>query len=156
MMKNGVILLHLLFAIILLLFSPVPAFCQAELEPWGNLRGIRIDGQLMEVVSSLNVVKNWNAIVATAKERQRPKYVRDSARQIVTTHIDSVYFTETVEDAGKGNAKLAVQLTARGKVQGEGIYFGVFVPFEVHEKVSVKAGSKRPVDLTTAKTILDK
>jgi hypothetical protein len=39
---------------------------------WGNLTGIRVEGQLMEFESSLRVVeKGWQHYNATGKERQR-------------------------------------------------------------------------------------
>ena len=64
------------------------AFSQTEVEPWGNIKGIRIDGQLIEFESSLQVVnKDWSRIMATALERQRPKYKRDGTKQIVDTRI---------------------------------------------------------------------
>lgn len=53
---------------------------------WGNLTGIRVDGQLMQFESSLSVVeKGWMNYNATARERQRqrqsPKYDRDDQKQ---------------------------------------------------------------------------
>jgi hypothetical protein len=105
------------------------AYCQAELEPWGNLRGIRIDGQLMGIETEIRLVgKDWASINTTAKEKQRPKYVREGNAQIVTSHLDSLYFTEKVEDMGKGAAGVQIVLTARADINMDGAYFVVDLP----------------------------
>ena len=50
----------------LFLLQTTNAGAQAELQPWGNLAGIRIDGQLMEFETNISVVKRgWSAIAAT-------------------------------------------------------------------------------------------
>src|SRR3954470_7123200 len=75
------------------------AYSQAEIEAWGNLKGIRTDGELMKIESSIDFIKSdWSAIAATAKERQRPKYRRDGNTQTVTTRIDSFYIVQKIED----------------------------------------------------------
>jgi len=99
-MKKYILKFSLAFTLILFTFLPV--FSQIEIAPWGNITGIIIDGQLMEFESNLSVVqKDWSHITATGKERQRPKYTRNGDEQIVSTNIDSLYFTEVVRDAGK-------------------------------------------------------
>lgn len=124
------------FAVLLLLFfvSSASVFGQVEIEPWGNLRGVRINGQLMEVQSDIAVVKDWSFITATAKEMQRPKYVRNRNRQIVTTNIDSLYFTKTAEDIGNGKAKLSVELMARGNEPVTGVYLRLLLPNKYYAK----------------------
>ena len=84
---------------VIFVFSSYRTLAQAELEPWGNLTGIRVDGELMSIGSNLSVVKNnWADIASTAKEAQRPNYKREGKQQIVTTNIDSIYFSEKIED----------------------------------------------------------
>src|ERR1019366_6004233 len=84
-------------------------FAQTEVEPWGNITGMRIGGQLIPFESNLSVVENnWSVIKSTAQEHQRPKYMRDGNKQIITTKIDSVNFTETIEDSKDGTAKVDV------------------------------------------------
>jgi hypothetical protein len=51
---------------------------QTEVMAWGNITGIRVEGQLMEFESSLSVIGKEGAVIsATGRERQRPKYHRD-------------------------------------------------------------------------------
>lgn len=86
---------------------------QVELAPWGNVIGIRTQGQLLEFETSLRVVTaNGRHMSATGKERQRPKYAREGTQQRVTTRLDSLDFVETVQDVGPGTASIHVQLTA--------------------------------------------
>ena len=93
----------------LLLFATMRLFAQTELEPWGNISGIRIDGQLMEFQTNLSVVQNnWKDINTTAKERQRPNYNRNGYTQTGLTNRDSLYFKEYVTDKGKGIADVEV------------------------------------------------
>ena len=62
------------FALTLFILGFQPLFSQTEVEPWGNIKEIRIDSQLMEFESNLSVVKKgWSGIEVTGKEKQRPK-----------------------------------------------------------------------------------
>lgn len=134
-----------------------PVFGQAEAEPWGNMKGIRINGQLMEFGSSLNVVKkDWSAMQATGKEKQRPGYVRRGNQQIISTNIDSLYFTETVEDAEKGSAKIKVQLISKGDEPLEGVYFNLSLPAEYYAEGSIQINNLKAVKLTADPTVLTK
>ncbi len=86
-------------SLLLVMAGYTQGFSQTEMEPWGNITGIRVNGQLMDFETSLQVVSNdWKRVKATALERQRPKYRRRGDAQIVTTQIDSFYFVETVTE----------------------------------------------------------
>src|SRR5690348_4992458 len=94
----------------ILLFFAINVQAQVEVEPWGNITAIRVKGQPMQFESSLRVVSaGWSSIKETAMERQRPKYRRDGAKQIINTEIDSIKFTETIQEAGEGAALVAVE-----------------------------------------------
>ena len=100
------------------------ATAQTEVEPWGNITGIRVDGQLMQFESSICVVaKDWAQLNATAKERQHPKYIREGNTQIVTTRIDSFHFTEKVEDINANTAKVSVECISKTDANINGIFF---------------------------------
>ncbi len=81
----------------ILLFFPcffhTAVYSQVEVEPWGNITGIRVEGQLMGFESSLWIVgKDWSAVVATGKEKQHPHYVREGKTQNISTLVDSLSF----------------------------------------------------------------
>lgn len=129
MIKTHQYILRITLALACAIFVTRTTFGQAELQPWGNMNGIRIDGHLVEFESNISVVqKNWTDIKATGKEKQRPRYSRKGNQQIVTTNIDSLDFTETVEDAGKGGANINVQLTSKADVPLEGVFFALSLP----------------------------
>ncbi|MGY3091332.1 hypothetical protein ACVWYF_004398 [Hymenobacter sp. UYAg731] len=113
---------------LLLGFALPHAQAQAVLEPWGNLSGIRVEGQLLEFETGLRTVGlNGARGAATGKERQRPKYIRQNGQQVVTTVVDSVAFTETVADTQPGQATLNVawQALANRALQGTSLTLGV-------------------------------
>ena len=154
-MKKHIFKFSLLLTIFL--FISQLLFSQIEIAPWGNIKGIRIDGQLMEFESNLSVVQNdWSHIIATAKERQRPKYARNGKEQIVTTNIDSLYITEVVTDAGKGSATVKVQGIAKADMPVDGIYFSLVLPGEYYANGRIRLDHLRPVMLTEDAATLEK
>ncbi|MFI5138305.1 MAG: hypothetical protein ACHQIM_10810 [Sphingobacteriales bacterium] len=118
-----------LLAVLILLFAFAnEAWCQAELEPWGNLNGIRKDGQLFEFESGIRVIDNKGKVFSTAKERQRPHYKRNGDEQVVTTNIDSLFFKETVKDLNTGSIKVTLNLVAHADEDFNGVFFCVTLP----------------------------
>ncbi len=111
---------------LLLGVSLLEAHAQVEITPWGNLTGIRQEGQLLEVNSSLQLVTNdWAHATVTGRERQRPRYTRQGAQQLITTRLDSLNLTETVADAGAGKATLTVNAAARADREVLGLFFAL-------------------------------
>lgn len=115
---------------------------QAELAPWGNILGIRVEGQLMEFESSLRVVgSDWTQIGSTGKEKQRPRYTREGTKQVVATNLNnSLSFTESVENIGKGLARVEVQFTSKVDTTLLGAFFSVMIPDKDYA-----AGSIQPI-----------
>ncbi|HEY2583390.1 MAG TPA: hypothetical protein VGI43_16380 [Mucilaginibacter sp.] len=107
-------------------------YCQAEVEPWGNITGIRKQGQLFEFESSLSVALHSGYLISTRKERQHPHYKRDGNEQIITSNIDSLFFKETVKDISSGKIKVTLSLTAHADMNISGVYFCVTLPAEVY------------------------
>ncbi|QKG56403.1 hypothetical protein GKZ68_06995 [Hymenobacter sp. BRD128] len=141
-------------ALLSLALPPRAVQAQAELAPWGNLTGIRRQGQLLEVPTSLQVVRaDWAHVVATAHERQRPTYTRQGPRQLVTTRLDSLVFRETVEDTGAGQATVTVQLSSETNRPLLGAFFALALPPAAYAKATVqfldgqgKVLASRPLD----------
>jgi hypothetical protein len=124
------------------------AVAQPEVEPWGNMNGIRVDGQLMEFESSLRVIGTDGTILnATAKEKQNPHYSREGKVQIINSHLDSLYFKETVEESGAGSARLRFVCTAHGDMKLRGVYFSVDLPEDLSEGGTQQWIDPSPVSL---------
>ncbi|MVN20504.1 glycoside hydrolase [Mucilaginibacter arboris] len=122
---------------------------QTEVMPWGNITGIRVDGQLMEFESRLSVVgKDGIKTASTGKERQRPKYTREGNTQIVATKIDSLYFTEKVEDLSRGKTSVDIQLTANADTALTGTYFALMLPAG-YANGSVQVNGSAAIPLST-------
>ena len=124
------------------------SFAQPILQPWGNIAGIRIDGQLMKVESSLMVVKNDSTVRATGKERQRPHFTREGNQQIVTTNIDSIYFKETVQPVGKSTANVHIKVTSKANEALQGIYFSFLLDENDYPNGSVTMDNSKPKQLS--------
>ncbi|MDD3160373.1 MAG: hypothetical protein PHX49_00405 [Bacteroidales bacterium] len=86
-----------------------PLSAQTEVMAWGNMTGVRVDGELIEFESSLRVAADgWSTIQATGKERQRPSYHREGERQTVTTRIGKLTFKQVVTDMQRGVAQVEI------------------------------------------------
>src|SRR5665647_1821563 len=109
------------------------ACAQAEAEPWGNITGMRIGGQLIPFESNLSVVENnCSSIKSTAQEHQRPKYIRDGNKQIITTKIDSISFIETIEDSKEGTANVNVAVSSNGLIKKDEVFFVLSFPLDAY------------------------
>jgi len=139
---------------LLLLTVSGKVYSQAEVEAWGNMKGIRVDGELMKIESSLEVVRTgWSGTVSTGKERQRPKYKREGNIQTVTTRIDSFYFVQQLEDLGKGIVNVSLRFDAKRDTMLEGVFFHLKLPVTDYRKGSIQAISvhkKQPINYLLA------
>jgi hypothetical protein len=116
------------------------ALAQTEVMAWGNLTGIRVEGQLMEFETSLRVAgKGWNIISATGKEKQsRPRYHRDGITQTVSTDFGGFQFTEIVKENGSGSAIVSVTAKAAKDTIIDGVYFCINLPEEYYENGTLR------------------
>src|SRR5664279_600021 len=143
------------FFILCFLFSICLAeknYGQAELQAWGNLTGIRVQGELLGFETSLRMIgSDGISMNATGKEQQSPKFSRDSARRVVLTRLGNVQFTETVTDLEPGIAQVAVGLVPAKDTSLNGIYFCVSLPYVEYDKGSVKSGDSKAIPFSTLK-----
>ncbi len=131
-----------------LLFVSLQSIAQVEVEPWGNMTGIRIDGQLMDFQTNLTVVMNGgNQIISTGKEKQRPHYNRDGNKQIISTNIDSLYFKEEIEAIGINSAKVSLTATAKSDIPMDGAYFDLIIPWKDYAGGNVRMNQLKPINL---------
>jgi hypothetical protein len=91
----------------------VPAHGQAVVAAWGNVEGLRVDGEVIPFETSLCTVTGAGTVAArTQKERQRPLYSRAGNRRTVTTRLGALSISEVVEDVRPGEVTLDVRFTA--------------------------------------------
>lgn len=80
-------------------------FAEITLTPWGNVAGMRVDGQPIEFEAGLRIVRSdWRGFSAAVKYLQRPRYSRAGAQRIVESEIEGLAFREMVRDTGPGEA----------------------------------------------------
>lgn len=139
-MRKNVILSGIIA--ILCVFNPLKA--QTEVMAWGNVTGIRVEGQLMEFETSLVVAgSKWTHVEATGKEKQRPKYQREGDTQTVRTELGGVQFVQHVKENGRGSAKVTLSATAKADTTLQGVYFSMELPAHYYANAIVRLnGSK--------------
>jgi len=113
----------------LMLMLSVPLSAQTEVMAWGNITGIRVDGQLMEFETSIRAIgKGWIGQDATGKERRRTRYDRDGSLQIVNSEIGGCDFTQTVKENGKGSAVVSLSINPVRDTIIEGLFYCIELP----------------------------
>ena len=143
-MRNTITLLKPRFTclvILSLLFITIAndAFSQAEVEPWGNLTGIRKHGQLFDFESCIGIQKG-DHFISTGKERQRPHFKRSGDEQIINTNIDSLYIKEIVKDESDGKATVTLTLYAHADISFDNIFLALQLSGKEYGDGSTKAG----------------
>jgi hypothetical protein len=130
------------------------AFGQVELAPWGNITGIRKQGQLIPFETSLQFIKSdGKQILTTARERQRPVYNRKGNELIVNTNLDSIYFEKTVTDEGSGKAEVRVKLTSHIDTTLVGTYFVLRLPKTLDSETELKlTDDDKPIKIDALST----
>ncbi len=129
---------------------------QTEVMAWGNLNGIRVEGQLMEFGTSLCVVgNNWTNITQTAKEKQQPKYHREGNTQNVTTSLGGFEFVQLVKENGKGSAVISINTKALSDTSVEGVFFCLDIPAKLYKEGTVKLQPGKLVKLSGIKETIE-
>ncbi|MDQ2668791.1 MAG: hypothetical protein M3Z05_22750 [Gemmatimonadota bacterium] len=86
---------------------------QAIVAAWGNVEGVRLDGQVFPFETSLCTTNDSGRVMArTAKERQQPRLSRIGNRRTVTTRLGALSIVEIIEDGVAGQATVDVRFTA--------------------------------------------
>ncbi len=103
---------------------------QSEVMAWGNITGLRVEGEVMEFETNLRVVDaSGERFEATGKERQRlPRYTREGDRQTVATEIGAMGFTQVITDTAEGTIAVELTASASEKVRTGGVFFCVDLP----------------------------
>jgi hypothetical protein len=128
-------------AVALLSFLTTPVAAQTEVMAWGNMTGIRVEGQLIEFESSFRVVETgWIDQDFTGRERQTTQYSRSGQAQTVKSSVKRVFFEQTVEDKGKGIASVSLTYNSDTTRKVEGVYYGFELPAKRYASGTVKVG----------------
>ena len=92
---------------------PQRVSAQAVVAAWGNVDGIRVEGEVVPFETSLCLADSAGTVrVRTAKERQTPRFERRGATRTIRTRLGAYAITEAVEDVGPGLVRVNVTVTA--------------------------------------------
>ncbi|CAN5828619.1 hypothetical protein BH11GEM1_BH11GEM1_08620 [soil metagenome] len=123
-----------------ILATPVTsARAQAIVAAWGNVAGVRLDGQVFSFETSLSTTNDSGRVTArTAKERQQPCLSRDGNRRTVTTRLGAFSIVEVIEGGAPGLATVDVRFTTDSATSTRG-FVCVDVPRASFASVRVTA-----------------
>jgi hypothetical protein len=136
---------HLIFAatcVGLLAGCAGTAFGQPEVMAWGNLTGIRVEGHLFELNSSMCIAQpNLVDVFTTGREKQTNNYSRNGKVETVTVQMRSprefldadgtgwaLNGKEVVEETGTGTAKVDIQFVSPQESNIGGAYWCLQLP----------------------------
>ncbi len=148
-MKTILLLARILCVLqVLILLLPCLAFSQAEVQAWGNFRGIRVNGQLYQFETSLRVVgDNWRQIRSTGKERNWTRYNREGDRQIVRTRMDSLFWEQEVIDLSPGTARVTITFDPHTDTIFTGAFFHIRLPGNHYRNAQMIVKEPANIDL---------
>ena len=128
------------------------AFAQPEVMAWGNLTGIRVEGHLLELATSMCVAQpELVALTCTGREKQQNAYSRNGKVETVTVRMRApreyrdaqgagwtMAATEMVEDTGPGAARIDLEFSSPGVAEIGGAFLAVELPASVFSGGSVQ------------------
>ena len=133
------------------LISVSASIAQPEVFPWGNISGIRLDGELMELNSTLGFAgKDWTSIRKTAKEKASYYYRRDGDTQITTISMDDFHFDQSVENLGAGTANVRINFRNEADTTILGIFFMLDLRADKYGDATVQLLDPVPSSVSTS------
>ena len=134
------------------------AFAQPEVMAWGNLTGMRVDGHLLELSTSMCIAQPELAGVScTGRERQQNSYARKGKIETVNIQMRAprefrdaqgngwiMAATEVVEDTGPATAKIDLEFTSPEDANIGGAFLGIELPASVFSGGSVELTEPDP------------
>jgi hypothetical protein len=139
-MKNIIQILFLCFVGISNLLA------QPEVYPWGNISGIRLDGELMELNSSLNLVgADWSDVKHSDKEVGQYQYRRVNNTQFTNLSLDNFLFDQSVEALGAGQANVRINFRNQLDTAIIGSFFKLALPVSKYDVSTLQLGEPKTI-----------
>lgn len=133
------------------LYFIVNSMAQPEWRPWGNIAGLRVQGQLMSFETSLRAVDpDWGGYVATDKYNTEGRIdYRVGSNSRYTYHWLQgmpLFYASNMIDKGQGKAFQDFALEARENLDVAGLYYCIELDGDEFQNASVTVnGSKGKV-----------
>ena len=98
------------------------ADAQAVVAAWGNIEGMRVDGEVFPFEISFCTLNDTGIVSArTAKEKQQPRFLRAGNVRTVITRLGPFSISEAITDVGRGEAAIDVKFTADSATTTRGV-----------------------------------
>jgi hypothetical protein len=141
--------LNLTLSIAALLFTHM-TMAQVEMAAWGNIEGIRVDGELIAFESSVTIIgKDWSNWWVTGKERQQSQYSKKGKIRMSDVRMDSLFFVHKIENTGKGKVSLDLDFKSRVDSSIIGVFYQVNLPADIYENGNIQLLSPSEVPLSS-------
>jgi len=126
-------LIALLVGLGLQALAPSALDAQPVTTPWGNIEGIRVEGELMAFESSLRAVDpDWAGFVQSSKYNWEGKasFALEGNTHTCTHFLQGteLHYTTRVTDLGRGQARVEQQTELRGELSTAGIHQTFTIP----------------------------
>ena len=117
--------------VLILILTANELTAQTQIIPCGNIKGIRVEGDIIKFKTDFRVIKpGWDDVNKTAKEAQEPSFERQDSKAVIETQLNNISITEKVTDEGRGAASASVAFTANKNVTMAGAYMCLELPKE--------------------------
>lgn len=124
---------------------------QTETMAWGNIIGYRVEGELVDFETSIQIAKQgWRDFEATAKEKQSPNFTRDGNIITITSELGNISLKEIITEEKSGAFTVDVQATSDSSTKMEGTFFCMELPesdYEGAEIDLINASEKRSYEM---------
>jgi hypothetical protein len=155
--STGLKLKPILVILMGLMFLGHKLAAQAEFTPWGNITGLRIDGQKLPFETSIRVVeKDWRNIHQTRHYRVSPSFKRDGKTVISESELEGIGYKISVTDMTKGEAYMDLHLKAINPGNIEGAFLCIEIPAREYSngRLELVTGRRSPPGLKFSRTDL--
>jgi hypothetical protein len=147
--KNDIKMKNISLFISICLLSVSSLLAQPEVYPWGNISGIRLDGELMELNSSLGLVgADWSDVTKTAKEEARYQYHRKGNTQFTNISIGDFFYDQSVEALGAGRANVRINFRNEADTAIIGTFFMLDLPGSKYADATIQLFEANPEKAT--------
>ena len=114
----------------LLIFNTNMAFAQVEVQAWGNITGIRVEGELHQFETSVRLVfgDKWKYEWPTAQERHQTSFNRKGNLRTIKANMDSLFLDFAISDSQKGKAHVELNFDPKKAKDVLAAFYAIHVP----------------------------
>jgi hypothetical protein len=121
------------FTILFLFVSLLRSYSQAEIMPWGNIRSIHVDGEKMNLETSLrSVYTDWSGCISSERCNWQGTQTYSVAGNVTKmSHFLQALplnYAETFTEISQSSVKIDLSINATADINQSGTYFCIEIP----------------------------